>query len=165
MFLVPNKDVNQLCRHTHAYLKSISQIPAINQIPRGRSFQRRTQPYGENETLVATIGDLITDTISDIRVLIETIEHQEDTEFPNFIDFPKGVSIYQDFPKAEEGGFGRLKPPENNTTCATPTSPKPNFRFLATMAANRPWLATDAIAVPRAQHPLPKHPKFFFTKI
>ena len=27
------------------------------------------------------------------------------------------------------------------------------------MAANRPWLATDVVAVPGAQHPLPKHPK------
>lgn len=33
------------------------------------------------------------------------------------------------------------------------------------MEANRPWLAVDAIVVPGAQHPLPKHlekllPKF-----
>jgi hypothetical protein len=33
------------------------------------------------------------------------------------------------------------------------------------MAANRPWLTTDAIVVPGAQHPLPNHiekllPKF-----
>jgi hypothetical protein len=32
------------------------------------------------------------------------------------------------------------------------------------MAKNRPWLAMDAIAVPRAQHPLPKHPKKLFPK-
>ena len=34
VFLVPNNEVNQLRRHTRAYLKSISQIPAIYQIPR-----------------------------------------------------------------------------------------------------------------------------------
>ncbi|CAF4461799.1 unnamed protein product, partial [Adineta steineri] len=27
------------------------------------------------------------------------------------------------------------------------------------MEANRPWLATNAIAIPGAQHPLSKHPK------
>ena len=32
------------------------------------------------------------------------------------------------------------------------------------MAANRPWLAANAIAVPGAQHPLPKHPKIFLPK-
>lgn len=57
----------------------------------------------------------------------------------------------------EEGGSGPLEPPENNTTGATPTSPRPNFRFIATMSSNRPWLAADVVAVPRAQHPLPKH--------
>ena len=43
VFLVPNNEVNQLRRHTHAYLKSIGQIPTIYQIPRARSSQRRTQ--------------------------------------------------------------------------------------------------------------------------
>ena len=165
MFLVLNNEVNQLCRHTRAYLKSLGQIPAIYQISRARSSQRRTQPYDENETLDANIDDLIIDTISEIKDSIATIENQEATEFPNFLDFPEGDSNYQDFPKAEEGGSGPLEPPENNTTCPTPTSPRPNFSFLATMAANRPWLAADAIVVPRAQHPLPKHhekllPKF-----
>ena len=73
VFLVPNNEVNQLHQHTHPYLKSIVQIPAIYQIPRPRSSQRRTRPYGENETLAATIDDLIIDTISKIRDPIETI--------------------------------------------------------------------------------------------
>ena len=37
VFLVPNNEVNQLRRHTRAYLKSIDQIPTIYQIPRARS--------------------------------------------------------------------------------------------------------------------------------
>jgi hypothetical protein len=32
------------------------------------------------------------------------------------------------------------------------------------MAANRPWLVVDVIAVPRAKHPLPKHPKKLLLK-
>ena len=98
MFLVPKNEVNQLHRHTHAYLKSIGQIPTICQIPRARSSKRRTRPYGENETLTGTIDDLIIDTIFEIRDPIATIENQEDTEFPNFLNFPKGDSNYQDFP-------------------------------------------------------------------
>lgn len=88
MFLVPNNEVNQLRQHTHAYLKSIAQIPSIYQIPRARSSQRRTRPYSENETLATTIDDLIIDTISKIRDPIETIEHQGETGFQNFLDFP-----------------------------------------------------------------------------
>ncbi|CAF4261820.1 unnamed protein product, partial [Adineta steineri] len=137
--------------------KSIGQIPTIYQIPRARSSQRRTRPYGENETFVATIDDLILDIIYEIRDLIETIEHQGETGFPNFLDFPEEDSNFQDFPKVEEGGFGPPEPPENNTTGTTPTSPRPNFRFIATMATNIPWLVTDVVVVPGAQHPLPKH--------
>jgi hypothetical protein len=32
------------------------------------------------------------------------------------------------------------------------------------MASNRPWLAADAIAVPSAQNPLPKHPEKLLPK-
>ena len=32
------------------------------------------------------------------------------------------------------------------------------------MASNRPWLVVDAIAVPRDQHPLPKHPEKLLQK-
>ena len=164
MFLIPNNEVNQLCQHTHAYLNSISEIPAIYQIPRARSSQRRTQPYGENETLVATIDDLILDTISEVRDPIATIEHEGEARFPNFLDFLEEDYNFQDFLEAEEGGSGPLEPPENNTTWATHTYPRPNFRFIATMAANRPWLAADAIVVHEAQHPLPKYPEIFLPK-
>ena len=47
-------------------------------------------------------------------------------------------STYQDFPEVEKGGSGPPEPPENNTTCNNPPSPRPNFSFLATMATNRP---------------------------
>ena len=136
----------------------------IYQIPRARSSQKRTRPYGENETLAATIDDLIIDTISEIRDLIATIEHQGETGFPNFLDFPEEDSNFQDFPEVEEGGSGPPEPPENNTSGAIPISPRPTFRLIATMAANRPWLATDVVAVPGAQHPLPKHPEKLLPK-
>ena len=73
-------------------------------------------------------------------------------------------STFQDFPEVEEGGSGPLEPPENNTTCTNPPSPGPNFSFLATIATNRPWLAMDVIMVPRAQQPLPNHPKKLLPK-
>jgi len=38
------------------------------------------------------------------------------------------------------------------------------FHLKLTLAANRPWLATDDVAIPGAQHPLPKHPKNLLPK-
>ena len=73
-------------------------------------------------------------------------------------------SSYQDFPEAEACGSGPPQPPKNNTTCTNPPSPRPNFSFLATIAANIPWLAANVIVVPRIQHPFPKHPKCFLPK-
>ena len=73
-------------------------------------------------------------------------------------------STYQDFPEVEEGGSRTPEPPENNTTCANPPSPRPNLSFLATMAANIPWLDVDAISILGAQHPLPKHPEKLLLK-
>ena len=91
MFLVPNKEVNQLRQHTRAYFQSISQIPVIYQIETTHSSHRRSKPYSENETLASSIDDLIIDTISEIRESIETISHsknQEDPKFQNFLNFP-----------------------------------------------------------------------------
>ena len=34
LYLIPKIEVNQLCHHTQAYLKSLGQIPIIYQIPR-----------------------------------------------------------------------------------------------------------------------------------
>jgi hypothetical protein len=66
-------------------------------------------------------------------------------------------STFIDFLEVEAGGSGPPEPPKTNPTCTNPPSPKPNFNFLATTAANRPWLVVDVIAVPGMQHPLPKH--------
>ena len=168
MFLIPNNKVNQLHRHTRAYLQSIGQILVIYQISRAHTSHRRTQPYGENETRASTIDDLIIDTISEVREPIATISHsenQEDPEFQNFLDFLEVDLTFHDFPEAESGGSGPTEPPETNPICTNPPSLRPNFIFLDTMAANRPSLAMDAIAVPGIQHPLPKHPEKPSTKI
>jgi hypothetical protein len=162
VFIIPNKEVNQLHRHTHAYLQSIGQIPVIYQIPRARASQRRTQPYGENETLSSTIDDLIIDTISAMKEPIATIGHsenKEDREFQNFIDFLEVDSTFHDFPEIEASGFGPPESLEINHTCINPLYPRPNFNFLATMATNIPSLAANAVMVPGIQHPLPKHPQ------
>ena len=66
-------------------------------------------------------------------------------------------STFQDFLEVKEGGSRPSEPLENNPTCTNPPSLRPNFSFLDTMAANRPWLVADAIEVPEIQHPLPKH--------
>ena len=73
-------------------------------------------------------------------------------------------STYHDFLETEVGGSGPPQPPQNNTTRTNPPSPRPNIKFLATMAANRPWIATDVIVVPRTQHLLLKHPKTLLPK-
>ena len=73
-------------------------------------------------------------------------------------------STFHEFPKAQAGGSRPPEPPENNPTCTNPPSPRPNFSFLDTMAANIPWLATNVVAVPRIQHPLQKQPENLLPK-
>jgi hypothetical protein len=81
-YLIPKTEVNQLRCHTRAYLKSLGQIPIIYKIPRSRFSQRRTQPYGDGETLTSNIDDLIIDTISEICQPIIDIAHSENFEDP-----------------------------------------------------------------------------------
>ena len=97
--------------------------------------------------------------------MIATIENQEDPKFQNFLDFPEVDSTFQDFPETKVGCSRPPEPPENNPTCTNPPYPRPNFIFLATMAANRPWLSMDVVVVPGTKHSLPKHPEKTSTKI
>ena len=85
LYLIPKTEVNQLRRHTRAYLKSLGQIPIIYQIPRSHFSQRRTQPYGDGETLTSNIDNLIIDTISKIHQPITDIAHSKNFEGP--LDF------------------------------------------------------------------------------
>ena len=85
LYLIPKTEVNQLRRHTRAYLKSLGQIPVIYQIPRSRLYQRRTQPYGDGETLTSNIDDLIIYTISEICQPIIDIDHSKTSE--DLVDF------------------------------------------------------------------------------
>ena len=167
VYQIPNNEFNHLHRHTYAYLQYIGQIPIVYQIPRDHSSHGRTQPYGENKTLDSSIDDLIIDTASEIKQPITTIPHFANQEYPklqNLLDFHEVDSTFYDFLEAEAGGFGPPEPPKTNPTCTNPLSPRLNFNFIANMEANRPWLAMDSIAVPSAQHPLPKHPKKLLSK-
>ena len=167
VYRIPNNKFDEILRHTRAYLKSIDQIPILYQIPRSRTSHRRTQPYSENMTLYSIINDLIIDTISDIRqpkAAIAHFETKEDPELQNILNFPEVDSTFYNFPEVEIGGYGPPEPLETNPTCTNPPSPRPNFNFLANMAANKPWLAMDALAVLGAQHPLPKHPEKLLPK-
>ena len=120
MYLIPKTKVNQLCHHTQAYLKSLGQIPIIYQIPRSRFSQRRTQPYGDGETLTSNIDDLIIDTISEIHQPIIDIAHSETFEDP--LDF-QGDSTFFNFFETQTGGFGPLGPPETNPPLVSTPSP------------------------------------------
>ena len=136
-------------------------------MPRSRTSHRRTKPFGEDDTLTSSIGDLIIDTIFEIRQTIEAIAHSKTKEYHGFqilLDIPKGDSTLYDFPKTKDGGCRPLQPLETNPPCTNPPYPRLNFNFLANMEANRPWLAIDAIAVPGVEHPLPKHPKKLLPK-
>ena len=106
--------------------------------------------------------------MSKIKQMIEDIAHsetKEDHEFQNLLDFLKRYSTFYDFPEAQAGGSRPIEPPQTNPPCTNPPYPRLNFKFLANMEANGPWLTADFITVLGAQHPLPKHiekllPKF-----
>ena len=112
--------------------------------------------------MIPNIDYLIIDTISEIQQPIANIAHsetQEDPQFHNFLDFPKVYSTFYDFPDAQVGGSRPLEPLETDPPCTTIPCPRPNFNFGVNIATNQPQLAPDAIVVPGAQHPLPKHPE------
>ena len=111
LYLIPKTEVNQLRRHTRAYLKSLSQIPIIYQIPRSRFSQSRNQPYGDGESLTSNIDNLIIDTISKIHQPIIDIAHSE--TFEDSLDF-QGDSTFFNLSETQAGGFGPLGPPKTN---------------------------------------------------
>ena len=74
-------------------------------------------------------------------------------------------STFYDLLETKAGGSRPPKPLETNPPCNNTPSLRLDFNFIATMAANRPWLVADVVAVPGAQHPLPKHPEKASTKI
>ena len=133
MYLISKAEVNQLRHHTRAYLKSLGQIPIIYEIPRSRFSQRRTQPYGDGETLTSNIDDLIIDTISEIHQPIIDIAHSETFEDP--LDF-RGDSTFFNFSKTQARGSGPPKPPKTNPPLGFIPSPRLNFTFRGNMAAN-----------------------------
>ena len=62
-----------------------------------------------------------------------------------------------DFPETQAGGFGPPEPPEINAPLGSIPSPRSNFIFGGSMAANPWWLTIDSLAIPRPLNPLPKH--------
>ena len=108
VYHIPNNEVDQLHCHTQTYLQSIGQIPIIYQIPRSHASHRRTQPYGEDETLTSSIYDLIINTIFEIRKLIVVIDHsetKEDPESQNLLNFPEGDPTSYDFQESSSRWF------------------------------------------------------------
>ena len=70
--------------------------------------QRRTQPYGDGETLTSRINDLIIDTIYEIRQPIIDIAHSKTSEDP--VDC-QGDSTFFNFPETQAGSSGPPEPP------------------------------------------------------
>ncbi|CAF4379790.1 unnamed protein product, partial [Adineta steineri] len=128
LYRIPKTEVNQLRHHTRAYLKSLGQIPIIHQIPRSRFSQRRTQPYGDGETLTSNIDDLIIDTIFEIRQPIIDIAHSETFEDP--WDFQVDSTFFN-FSETQAGGSRPPEPPETNHPLGSIPSPRLNFTFEA----------------------------------
>ena len=83
----------------------------IYHIPRSLFSQRRTQPFGDGETLTSSIDDLIIDTISEIHQPIIDIAHSETSEDP--ADF-QGDSSFFNFFETQVGGFGPIEPSNTN---------------------------------------------------
>ena len=126
MYLIPKTKVNQICHHTQSYLKSLGQIPIIYQIPISRVSQRRTQLYGDDESLTSSIDDLIIDKILEIHQPIIDIAHFEtfeDPEFQNLADFQEEDPTFFNFLETQAGGPGPLDPPETNPPLASIPSP------------------------------------------
>ena len=82
LYIIPKIEVNQLHHHTRAYLKSLCQIPIIYEIWIYQVSQRRTQPYGDGETLKYRIDDIIIDKIYGICHPIIDIAHSNTFEDP-----------------------------------------------------------------------------------
>lgn len=133
------------------------------QIPRYRSSQRRTQPYGEDKTFMSNINDLIINTILEVQQLIVAIAQFktfEDPKFHNLFDFPINESESFNLPETQEGSFGPPQPPDTNPpiTFIPPSQPNiiPNFILGGILAENQPWRTIDALSIPSALNALPK---------
>ena len=162
LYLIPKTEVNQLRHHTRAYLKSLGQIPIIYQIPRSRFSQRRTQPYGDGETITSNIDDLIIDKIYEIHQPIVYIVHFETSEDP--LDF-QGDSIFFNFLETQVGGFGPPDPLKTNPPLGSIPSPRLNFTFGGSMAANPWWLTINPLAIFGPQNDFPKNLAKTFAQI
>lgn len=80
------------------------------------------------------------------------------------MDFPKGDPTFFDFPGTQAGGSRPTKTLDTNPPLDSIPSPQLNFNFRGNMEANQLWLTVDAIIIPGAQQPLPKHPEKILPK-
>lgn len=159
VYRVLNTNVDQLRRHTQAYLRSIDEIPIIYQIPISRSCQGITQPYGEDKILISNIEDLIIDIILEIRQLIPVIAQSktfEDPKFRNLFDFIKNESEPFNLPDTQASGSGPPQTPDTNPPITFTPPPQPNFILGGNMETNQPWLTIDSLAIPGDPNALPK---------
>ena len=62
MYYVDNEVVNDMGRHTRAYVKSIGGLPTIPNLPR-REYKKKDRPIWEDSVLVGDLEELVETTL------------------------------------------------------------------------------------------------------
>ena len=65
LYSVDNEVVNDLRRHTRAYVKNIGGLPIIPNFPR-REYKRRDRPISEDSVLVGDLEELVETTLQEV---------------------------------------------------------------------------------------------------
>ena len=65
LYFVDNEVVNNMRRHTRAYVKKIGGLPIIPDLPR-REYRRRDHPILEDSVLVGDLEELVETTLQDM---------------------------------------------------------------------------------------------------
>jgi hypothetical protein len=99
---------------------------------------------------------------SDIREQLGDIDLTVNSPDPNLNPAVGGSGIPPSPPPSSpssSGGDSSFDEGDSPSQPSTPTTPMENQNNPA-----RPWLDQDVVVVPRAQHPLPKHPEKWLPK-
>ena len=65
LYSVDNEVVNDLRRHTRAYIKKIGGLPIIPELPR-REYKRKDRPIAEDSVLVGDLEELVETSLHEV---------------------------------------------------------------------------------------------------